>query len=61
LDLWAAVHRLPLREAADNLAATFHLLLPQTEKRNPSSEQPKEFKETKQFRQKPSVITPDAS
>jgi transposase len=38
LDLWAAVHRLPLYEAAHHLAATFHVNLSQdqgTEKRNP--------------------------
>lgn len=36
LDLWAAVHRLPLLQAAYHLAETFHLeLIPITEKRNP--------------------------
>jgi hypothetical protein len=40
LDLWAAVHRLPLVEAARHLAETFHLPLtanpkPESEKRNP--------------------------
>jgi len=36
LDLWAAVHELPLLEAAYHLAGTFHLeLTPVTEKRNP--------------------------
>ena len=37
LDLWAAVHHLPLREAALHLASTFHLQAypPRTEKRNP--------------------------
>jgi transposase len=38
LDLWAAVHRLPLYEAAVHLAQTFQLALPAaqaTEKRNP--------------------------
>jgi transposase len=38
LDLWAAVHRLPLHEAAVQLAQTFNLTLPtvaETEKRNP--------------------------
>jgi transposase len=38
LDLWAALHRLPLYEAARHLAATFHVPLadaPETEKRNP--------------------------
>jgi hypothetical protein len=41
LDLWAAVHQLPLREAAADLARTFQLELSSpaaTEKRNPSSE-----------------------
>jgi transposase len=36
LDLWAAVHRLPLLEAAHHLAATFNLGIARgTEKRNP--------------------------
>ena len=35
LDLWARYHRLPLREAALNLAETFSLDTPRTEKRNP--------------------------
>jgi len=35
LDLWAAYHKLPLREAALHLAETFHIQLPRTEKRNP--------------------------
>ena len=36
IDLWAAVHRLPLREAAHHLAATFNLPATRgTEKRNP--------------------------
>jgi len=36
IDLWAAVHRLPLREAAHHLAATFNLRTTRgTEKRNP--------------------------
>jgi transposase len=35
LDLWAAVHRLPLYEAALHLAETFHLPRNETEKRNP--------------------------
>ncbi len=35
LDLWARYHRLPLREAAVNLAETFSLDTPRTEKRNP--------------------------
>jgi len=35
LDLWAAVHRLPLREAALDLAATMHVHTRRTEKRNP--------------------------
>lgn len=35
LDLWARCHRLPLREAAVNLAETFLLDTPRTEKRNP--------------------------
>jgi hypothetical protein len=38
LDLWAAVHQLPLREAAEDLARTFHLERSPstaTEKRNP--------------------------
>ena len=40
LDLWAAVHRLPLVDAARNLAETFHLPsngnpIPESEKRNP--------------------------
>ena len=40
LDLWAAVHRLPLVEAARHLAETFHLPspsnpTPESEKRNP--------------------------
>jgi transposase len=42
LDLWAAVHQLPLREAAEDLARTFQLELSSprasTEKRNPLSE-----------------------
>jgi hypothetical protein len=41
LDLWAAVHRLPLRQAAEDLAQVFHLESaprPATEKRNPSTE-----------------------
>lgn len=35
LDLWARYHRLPLREAALNLAETFSLDTHRTEKRNP--------------------------
>jgi transposase len=35
LDLWARYHRLPLREAALNLAETLSLDTPRTEKRNP--------------------------
>ena len=35
LDLWARYHRLPLREAALNLAETFSLDTTRTEKRNP--------------------------
>ena len=35
LDLWARYHRLPLREAALNLAETFSLTTSGTEKRNP--------------------------
>jgi hypothetical protein len=35
LDLWARYYRLPLREAALNLAQTFSLDIPRTEKRNP--------------------------
>ncbi len=40
LDLWAAVHRLPLKDAAQHLAETFHVPLtanptPESEKRNP--------------------------
>lgn len=35
LDLWARYHGLPLREAALNLAETFALDVPRTEKRNP--------------------------
>jgi transposase len=35
LDLWARYHRLPLREAALNLAEAFSLDTPRTEKRNP--------------------------
>ncbi len=38
LDFWAALHRLPLYEAAQDLARTFQLHLPEvpgTEKRNP--------------------------
>ena len=36
IDLWAAVHRLPLREAAHHLASTFNLRTTRgTEKRNP--------------------------
>jgi hypothetical protein len=38
LDLWAALHRLPLYQAAVHLANTFNLKLPArngTEKRNP--------------------------
>ena len=35
LDLWAAVHKLPLREAALHLAETFRLNIPDTEKRQP--------------------------
>jgi putative transposase len=42
LDLWAAAHRLPLAEAAQHMAATFHVPLtanptPESEKRNPYS------------------------
>jgi len=35
LDLWAAVHKLPLREAALHLADTFHLSVTGPEKRQP--------------------------
>jgi transposase len=35
LDLWAAMHHLPLYEAALHLAETFHLPRNETEKRNP--------------------------
>jgi hypothetical protein len=36
IDLWAAVHRLPLREAAHHLTVTFNLRTTRgTEKRNP--------------------------
>jgi DNA primase len=35
LDLWARYYRLPLREAALNLAAAFSLDIARTEKRNP--------------------------
>ena len=36
IDLWAAIHRIPLREAAHHLAATFNLrTIRETEKRNP--------------------------
>ena len=35
LDLWAAVHKLPLYQAAIHLAETFKLSLTRTEKRNP--------------------------
>ncbi|NQU24567.1 MAG: transposase, partial [Candidatus Nealsonbacteria bacterium] len=35
LDLWAAVHKLPLREAALDLVETFHLDVRATEKRQP--------------------------
>jgi len=35
LDLWAAVHKLPLREAALQLSETFRLNLSVTEKRQP--------------------------
>jgi len=35
LDLWAAVHRLPLREAASDLVETFHLDVRNPEKRQP--------------------------
>ena len=35
LDLWAAVHKLPLREAALDLIETFHLDIPAAEKRQP--------------------------
>ncbi len=35
LDLWAAMHKLPLYEAALHLAETFHLPRNETEKRNP--------------------------
>jgi len=35
LDLWAAVHKLPLREAALDLVATFHLAVSNAEKRQP--------------------------
>jgi len=35
LDLWAAVHKLPLREAALDLVETFHLQLRNPEKRQP--------------------------
>lgn len=37
--LWAAVHRLLLYEAAQNLARTFQIELTRTEKRNPSPSQ----------------------
>lgn len=42
LDLWGAVHRLPVKEAAEHLAMTFHLDIPRTEKRNPSPQLEKE-------------------
>ena len=35
LDLWAAIHKLPLYEAALHLAETFQLPRNETEKRNP--------------------------
>jgi DNA primase len=35
LDLWAAVHKLPLREAALDLVETFHLDVRAAEKRQP--------------------------
>jgi transposase len=61
LDLWAAVHRLPLHAAALHLAETFHLLPPPTREEEP-------VRPTKNHRPHqpkplpaPGVITPDAT
>jgi len=68
LDLWAAVQELPLREAAQHLAATFQLdQFPQrgTEKRNPSAEpvihEPRREVAFPKKTAKMGVITPDAT
>ena len=67
LDLWALVHRVPLRQAAEDLAGVFPLETappPVTEKRNPSKEpvndnSPRTTRDQRR-KTKAGVITPDA-